>query len=72
MGIEKVVQDLAQRASSEAQELNELLVLEASQMSLSNIPWRRAHGITELINELEFALEVRSIEKLVDLKLQLR
>ena len=43
MGIEKVVQDLAQRTSSDAQEENKFLVLEASHMSLSDIPWSRAY-----------------------------
>ena len=71
MGIEKMVQDFAERASGDSQKLREFLVLEASHMSFCDISWRGPRSITQLIDEFESALEVRSIQKLVDLNLQL-
>jgi hypothetical protein len=46
-------------------------MLEASHVSLGDIPRRRSHSITELFNELKPPLKAWSIEEVVYLYLQL-
>ena len=59
VSVAEMIQDLAERASCDSEELRELFVLEAAHVSFGDVPWCRSHRIAQLIDELVLSLEFR-------------